>query len=86
MTNINHHHHPTFVIEAFLYCIVVTTQRLRDLGSTQADFNAILQMSSSTPATTLSSDEKAWLRRMDIQMHYLPKMRARIHETFYAMV
>jgi hypothetical protein len=70
----------------FLYNIVVTTQRLRDLGSTQTDFVVFLQMSSSTPATTLSPDEEALLRRMDIQMHYLPKMRSWVHETFYAVV
>jgi hypothetical protein len=72
--------------QGFLYNIVVTTQRLRDLGSKRVDFVVFIQMSSSTPATTLASDQEALLRRLDIQIHYLPKMRSWVHETFYAVV
>ena len=71
----------------FLYNIVVATQRLRDLGSTIADFVVFIQMSSSTEARRLPPDEERLLRDdMGIDVVYLPKMRSSVHECFYAVV
>jgi hypothetical protein len=70
----------------FLYNIVVAVQRLRDLGSV-ADFVLFVQMSSASPSrTSLPPDEQGLLHRLNVQVHYLPRMRSSIHETFYAMV
>ncbi|KAL3915302.1 MAG: hypothetical protein SGILL_005719 [Bacillariaceae sp.] len=71
----------------FLYNIVVATQRLRDMGSTKADFVVFIQMSSSTKAQTLPADEERLLQDdMNIHIQYLPKMRSSVHECFYAVV
>jgi hypothetical protein len=71
----------------FLYNIVVAVQQLRDLGSV-ADFVLFVQMSSASPSSSrLPPDEQdLLLQHLHIQVHYLPRMRSSIHETFYAMV
>jgi len=71
--------------KGFLYNIVVSAKRLKEMGSV-ADIVVMIQMSESTDSRTIPLEEENMLIDNGIKIRYLPKMRSSYHECFYALV
>jgi len=68
-----------------LYSVIVTAKILRDSGTT-ADIVVMVQISYKSNATSLPQDEIDLLTSVGIQIKYLPKFAAEIHENFYSII
>ena len=71
--------------KGFLYNCVVAATILRNSGSI-ADVVVMVQMSESTESNSLPIAEEKMLSDNGIKIRYLPKMRSKDNECFYALV